>query len=250
MPPTVEYVAAYATAATALGTLGLAVATFRLAGKTKDLAEAGERELELMRKQADSLERQSNATEQALNAGVAPLLLSVPPNTLRAIATPPTLDPSTGRIGIGTAERDVSHVHSRCDDESVALTIPIRNVGAGIARVDLAVINYAHDEAKTLIGEPPAVVAPGDIKRVVFEGDAGYAQDPLRALLMSQRDLVVELSYADISGRQGVATVLFLRYADVTHSYSYRVIEELPAVECRLTKDPDAPSGWGELLSI
>lgn len=76
--PTITYIAAYATAATALGTTGLATATYYLARKTKATADAAQNELvqaveqskatgkqtEAVIAQAEAVKQQSQATAQ------------------------------------------------------------------------------------------------------------------------------------------------------------------------------------------
>jgi hypothetical protein len=64
--PTVEYIAAWATVGTAVGTGLLAFATYSLARKTKRMAQAAEDELHVVRVQAESMAQQAKATRRNL----------------------------------------------------------------------------------------------------------------------------------------------------------------------------------------
>jgi hypothetical protein len=210
--PTIEYVAAYATAATAGGTFLLALATFRLAGKTRELAKSGEatataakQELNLLGDQAESTRRQSEAAEAALNASVRPLLLDVPRHTYR-----PVVEGYRRQL----EQVDVSAIIAVADRDEVSLTVPIRNAGAGIALVVAVAITVARDGAigePVVPGEPPSAVVAREEAAVFFEETGGSDQRvALEHLLTCGEDLVIEVAYTDIAGRQEAATLLYV----------------------------------------
>lgn len=229
---------------TALATVLLALVTVYLAWKTRSLAQsstevakAADEELKAIRSQAEAADRQSKVAEDALNASVRPLLTDVPLHTTRAIH------------GVLMQERGSAPVHV---DESVIsgsvqenrtgrLIVPIRNVGAGIARVLAAVVTVAREGGT---GEPlargraPSVIATGEIDRVWFEDTPGpasaAAETPLVRLLQSGEDLVVEIAYSDLAGRQETATSLYLTESGRTDR-AYRVTRVEPDQPRRFT---------------
>jgi hypothetical protein len=117
-------------------------ATFVLALKTRALADSGqktasaaERELALLGDQAEAVKRQSEVAEAALQASIKPLLIDVPLHSMQA-----------GYVGSrsGSAHTDFS-VNSEIMPEmrTGSLTVPVRNVGAGVARGLSAVVTVA-----------------------------------------------------------------------------------------------------------
>ncbi len=173
----VEYLAAWATAATALGTVLLAAATYGMARKTRQLAqsgqetaEAGRAELELLRDQVDAAKRQGEIAEAALTSSIQPLLVDVPRPTFREVE--PGLNESLRARGMPERARDarkvdVSGVGWSVDEEGALLSVPVRNIGAGVARIRKAVVTIARDDA---LGAPrfctttvPPVVAPANL---------------------------------------------------------------------------------------
>lgn len=217
--PTIEYVAAWATFGTALGTIGLGIATFALARRTRALAASGQEtadaakeELTLLGNQAESARRQSSAAEAALNASLRPLVIDVPRHSMRTIwvrdqgeRRPEAVDSSV----ISATVRETTRTGS--------LTVPVRNVGSGAALgVAVAVSNYREKTAGGRIaeGEAPSVIPAGEADWLVFEDMEGAAAvagvTPLVDLLRSEEDLVVEVAYSDAAGRQESATQLYL----------------------------------------
>ncbi len=244
---TIDYIAAWATFGTALGTIGLACATFVMAQKTQALAKSGqetadaakstaaaaERELELVRAQADAARRQTEAAEAALQASIKPLLVGVPLDYRPAAAR-------DSRSMSRSASTDFSVRSGVGDQRTGSLSVPVRNVGAGVARGLSAVVTVARRDA---IGEPvargyaPSLIVAGEIDRVTFEDTPGPASvaavTPLVRLLQSDDDLVVEVAYSDVAGRQEAATSLYLTTVGETHL----VTSVEPGHERRLTTD-------------
>ena len=242
---TIDYVAAWATFGTAVGTIGLAVATFVLALKTRALATSGQetadaakQELLLLRSQTDAAQRQSVAAEAALNASARPLLIDIPRHTMKTIQV-------QERPGVEHPEEiDLSVITSRIDQSPRAgqMMVPVRNVGAGVA-LGLAaaaglVIELEAAGATVAHGEAPSVIAAGESAAVWFEDTAGVAsaaaEPPLAYLLRAGADLVVEVAYCDVSGRQEAATSLYLTKSGTTDR-TYRVTGVEPGHSPRLT---------------
>lgn len=235
---TIDYVSAYAT-------LGLALATFALAWKTRALARSSqataktaEKELEQVRQQTEAANRQSNAAEAALNASVRPLLADVPRHTMQRIQVQER--PGEKRA----ADVDLSVISSEIapTTRTGRLTVPVRNVGAGVALGVTAaaglVIEQGAVGATVARGRAPSVIAAGESGTVWFEDTVGVAsaaaETPLVYLLRAGADLVVEVAYRDVSGRQLAATSLYLTKSGTTDR-SHRVTRVDPGHEPRLT---------------
>lgn len=253
---TVDAAPAWATDGTAIGTIGLAIATFVLALKTralaksgqataeaaKDTADAAKREIALLSEQTDAAKRQSEAAEGALNASVAPLLLDVPRHTIRRVSLPY----QSARQALTPPEVDASVINAQVDEKTAYLIVPIRNVGAGIARLDEAFVTPEATVAgiDAVPGDTPSVIAQGELDHLAFVCDDDHPEGgSLRQLLASGQSLVVEVAYTDISGRQPQATALRLVKSD-QRDRAYRVDEVLPAVDLRLTAAPPLPHHW------
>jgi len=223
---TIDYVAAYATAATALGTLILATATFLLARKTKDLAQSGQQtadaaegELLQIRQQTEAAQKQGVAAEEALSVSVRPLLLDSPEEwplklwmrvLFRVLHIPVSMLPGPFRRARISSEIHGSRVNTLVTDEAALAFLTVRNVGAGLARIHAAVIAPAEGG---IIGEPlasastsPSVIAPADKNDITFMDESGA----LRKLLLSDRNAVIEIAYSDIANRQDAATIFYM----------------------------------------
>jgi hypothetical protein len=250
MPPTIEYVAAGATAATAVGTLALALSTRSLATKTTAVADASERtataavkEIRLLREQTEavrvqadaavqqtrSMRRQSEVAEAALLASVQPLLLDVPEGTLKDGVMP---DPLGG--GTSTFRFDRSRIQSSISREP-HLTIAVRNVGQGVARVTQAVLGVPRQPRGRpellLRGEAPTALAPGEVADLKFTNSSASETD-VASLMMDNLSLVVQVEYTDIAGRQPSSLVIHLSRTPVNqggNEYNVARIEITPA---------------------
>jgi hypothetical protein len=256
--PAIEYIAAWATFGTALGTVGLAIATFALALKTRALAKSGqqtadaaEKELVLLRDQADASKRQSEPAEAALTAFVAPQLLDIPLHTMFRLPTN-SLERLRDRSAIGPpapSEIDLSVISADDSPDATTLVVPVRNVGAGVALGLAAAVRVARDTAigePVVRGEPPSAIAVGDHGHVWFGGpderlseQATVIGDPeqrehLRHLFALGEDLVLEIAYAEVSGRREVATSLYLTKSGRIDR-AYRVTRVVPRHQRRFT---------------
>ncbi len=256
--PTIEYIAAWATLGTAIGTIGLATATFVLAGKTQRLAQSGQEtadaakeELVLLRTQTDAAQRQSRAAEEALNASVVPVLLDIPRHTMFQLPKN-ILERLRYRSPLGPpgpSEIDLSIISANDSATFPSLVVPVRNVGAGVALGLAAAVTIEAIGTPIVRGEPPSAIAVGGHGHVWFGGseerlgEAGIVLDPnerarLRTLLLSGQDLIVEIAYSDVSGRQEAAAALYLTRSGTTDR-AYRVTRVEPRIDRQFT------AGWG-----
>jgi hypothetical protein len=126
--------------------------------------------------------------------------------------------------------------------------VPVRNVGAGVALGLAAAVTVARAAIGEPVvrGEPPSAIAVGDHGHVWFGGpderlreQATVAGDPeqrehLRHPLALGEDLVLEIAYADVSGREEVATSLYLTKSGLIDR-AYRVTKVEPRHQRRFT---------------
>ncbi len=122
------------------------------------------------------------------------------------------------------------------------LTLRMQNVGQGAARLQRYVLTYVRDLSPSLSVrvERSRVVAPGQLTVLTFSSDdeAHDERGWLALLLESNEDLVVEVAYTDVAGRQGTATRLHLGKSS---DGVYRVSQVSALVEPRFTRlNPEA----------
>jgi hypothetical protein len=182
--------------------------------------------------------RGTEVAEDALAASVRPLLISVPRHTARPIV--PTAAERLaltmpGGVNLPT-EVDVSEIFSRVDAEGARLNVPVRNVGAGVARILAANVTARGDsDAAPVVPSTSdsAVIAPGEHGYVTFEPDPRSEDNTLLTTLLAieEAPLLVEVAYSDIAGRQETATSLILQ----RHEDRYRVVDVSPDHTRRLT---------------
>ena len=208
--PTITYVAAYATAATAAGTIALAGATYWLGRKTRDTARAAKDDLaqtveqgrtlqkqtqavvdqadavkaqtdataqqvELLRQQTEAAARQSTAAEAALNASVQPLLVDVPYGTILRVAPSRrrTMTAAQGGTAAQSSESDASAIYWNVSEHRTMLSFRVQNVGQGAARLQRYVLTYVRDFTSpvSVRVERSRVVAPGQLTLLTFSSD-------------------------------------------------------------------------------
>lgn len=228
---TIDYVAGWATFGTAIGTIGLASATFVLARKTRALAGSTQQT-------ADAAKQQTKAAEGALNASLRPLIIDIPRHTTRTIQ----LQDRPGEKR--PVEIDLSVISSDIAESTRtgSLTVPVRNVGPGVALGLAAAVTFAHGDlvgAPVARGEAPSVIAPGEPEAIWFEDTAGpasaAAETPLVRLLKEGEDLVVEIAYSDVAGRVSASSLTLTKSG--TTDRTHRVTRVDPGHEPRLTVD-------------
>lgn len=225
--PTITYVAAYATGATAVGTIGLAIATFKLAKRTaslaksgQDTAEAAKKEIALLTSQTEAMttqteavikqseaaleqvelsKRQSHTAELALNASIRPLIADAPPRS------------GAARAAVGDAE--------------VSLWLPIQNIGAGVALLTAVALTREVPMTPPNIvrGKAPAVLAAGEpvLAKVSPEREPSISQ--LRELLAADYNLLLELVYTDVAGGQETVTHIIYKRDGEQYAVSHIV---------------------------
>jgi hypothetical protein len=214
-------------------------ASVALAEATQETADAARQELALLRQQAEAAMRQSEAAEAALQTSVAPFILDVPVHTMRP--GPSRLATMEGKPVIQRPDVDVSVI--KCDTEHAGgwLAVPIRNVGPGVARVDGAFLALANNDNQNVAAAPddiPSVVPSGEIGQLLFREDTEHP-GRLKQMVLDEDDLIVEVGYSDISGRQRAATMLYLgKLENAQRQRRLRVTEVLPGVDRLLTGRP------------
>jgi hypothetical protein len=215
--PTIVYIGAYATAATAFATTLLALATFVMAWKTRSLAKSSE-------ETANQAVRQSALTEEALTASVRPLIADVPQPTFSELLVSPGPDSnqtgaelggtghSSDETSVGVERVDVSRITWHVvDDDEAHLIVPIRNVGAGVARIVTAVVSVGIAQ-KPLVGQvAPRVLGREQIAQIRFKSDPDPSVEDLGYMLKARADLTVEVAYRDVTGDYETATLLHLK---------------------------------------
>jgi hypothetical protein len=121
------------------------------------------------------------------------------------------------------------------------LTIPVRSVGADLARGLAAAVTIDREDAigeSVARGNAPSVIAAGESAWLWFEDTAGAAsaapQTPLVRLPLSEEDLVVEVAYSEVAGRQDTASSLRVTRSGRTDR-SYRITKVVPGHPRRFT---------------
>jgi hypothetical protein len=205
------------------------------------------KDVQQSRKQTNAMRRQSRTAEAALNASIRPLLVDVPRHTMRTIHVqerpgekhPEELDVSAILASVGETTRTGS------------LVVPVRNVGAGVALGLAAAATFDRDAVGSPIarGEAPSVIAAGEPDAIWFSDTPGppsvAAETPLVRLLREDKeDLVVEVAYSDVAGRQESATSLYLTKSGTTDR-DYRVTRVVPGHRPRLTTQQLEEQGDG-----
>lgn len=124
-------------------------------------------------------------------------------------------------------------------DGEVHLDVPVRNVGAGVARLLAAAVTIGRDGAfgePVARGEVPSAIAQQEHDRVTFPGSVSGAEgSSLEHLLMSSEDLVIEVAYSGLAGRREAATSLYMTKSGMTDR-AYRVRPVVPGAQRRFTR--------------
>ena len=206
-------------------------ASVALAKSSADTASAARAQIELLRDQTEAAKRQSEVAEAALSASVRPLLVDIPSHTMRPAQMAPWNLDESGQPQ--KRELDISEIAADVTGRGAWLRVPIRNVGAGVARVLAASVTLKHPIGGAVVsGTVPSVVVNGEYGRVLFWVPPGFEEnDPLTHLLRSNETLIVEVAYSDLAGRQETATSLTLSKTGP----DYRVIDVEPEHPRRLT---------------
>jgi hypothetical protein len=177
-------------------------------------AKASVAQVNQLANQTEEARRQTEAAEAALNASIRPLIADVPRGTLREAANYALYVGEQSRDRPDTRVVDVSVIHAGVSQSGQTfLYVPVRNVGAGSARmIAVGVADADAGEVKVAVpGRLPSVLAPTEVGVALFS-DADSASDRvvLAVLLGTADALVVEVAYTDVSGKQEAATQLFL----------------------------------------
>jgi hypothetical protein len=209
----------------AIGTLALAVSTVLLAISTRSLAKKTAQAVEHSRKQAEAMNaqvsesrRQVEASQQqariaqgALNAAheqthLAQLTLSA---QIRPVLIDVPLDlgePNDSVFYAGSREPisvPRGGVHVFADEESVRISVPVRNAGAGLAMIRGIALEVGEPIPPPATTIQPANVPRGERGRVSFVAAHDHPRlDAIRAALAPARGTFsVVVSYSDLAGQ-------------------------------------------------
>jgi hypothetical protein len=153
------------------------------------------------------------------------MLIDVPRFSMRTM-------PAEDRPG-ETEEVDASPIFASIGESRAgSLLVPVRNVGAGVGLGLAAAATFARDAVGNPVarGVAPSVLPAGELDAIRFADTPGPASvaavTPLVELLQSGEDLVVEVAYSDVAGRQRSASSLSLRKSTMTdRDYSVTSVE-------------------------
>lgn len=199
----------------ALGTLGVAMLTGRTARRTRELAQATvklatstEREVQAVVEQAEAARQQVEVSQEALLATYRPRLLNVPLGWTE-------VGPAAG------ARRtyvNVTDIEGMTDDhldpvtDAHRISVPIRNVGTGLALIRRVQIRWHspdahHPEALGELGETgtfanafPSVLPPSEQGLLQSTFSIG-AQASILGYGPDLRRFSVDVDYTDMSGQ-------------------------------------------------
>jgi hypothetical protein len=214
---TIEEVSAYASVATAVGTLSLATATYYLArGASAEVVAATEQARATAEQSAASLEqskasaRQAAAAEQALTAQTAPLLSDVPFGipVVSGYRTKPSSGSRESMFAsmLGHREptdRDASEIAVYIDENGLKdanMRIPFRNVVSGVAIVqDMRFIVGDETELGGVSSTP--VIPTGQVAEAelsVLPSADGYER--ARSAIEKRTAFAAVIAYGDATG--------------------------------------------------
>jgi hypothetical protein len=184
---TIEYLTAWATLGTAIATLALAVGTFYMAAKTRDEAratrddvDASKRQIDVALQQVELSRRQAAAAELAINAQSKPLL-------------------------VNSANADAVNVAP--GDDRVAVSVRLRNVGAGVARIVEAGLSMEGQAVGARVYLPRPYVAAGEDAIIEFGAALGGIRfDHLRHAVARDEPFDLWVGYTDATGGQPTIT--------------------------------------------
>lgn len=207
---------------------------------------------------ANAAERSAKAAEDALDASVRPLVTDVPRHTMGKVSLSGyrMLQPASWASGglaiapgaTGPLEIDVSRIVSSYDvrkdlgsDSEVYLTVPVRNIGPGVALVVAARLARSRDDLRQTEpyanAEMPSTIAPSQVVHMTFQHHEPTKGWLIALLQGGDQNMVVEVAYTDVSGRLRTATRLWLAPAPENAHRSYLVARTQPLVHRVLTAD-------------
>jgi hypothetical protein len=199
--------------AVGLGTLLLAAATAFLAVLTYFLLRAGRDDRKIAQEALAAAQSQAEIAQRSLDSEIRPILAEVPLNVgvEELIYYPDRAEPVHGVEG---------GVHVWIDDSELLCSVPFRNVGRGLAKVETAYIEGAgRATAYRAADITRPNIAVGERTRAVFRfrrGEAGYAEVGHR--VRTPDDWVAAIRYTDVGDRQVTATKLQVRFRSRAHT--------------------------------
>lgn len=189
-----------------------------MAKRTADLAGSTAQEIELTRQTAEDVRRQTAATEAQVGVGQAtlaatfrPVLVSVPqgwdgfgragPETIRYLNGPEVQIAQQDRWLVNVTESP-KHLH---------FSVPVRNVGDGVAFVVTTALRWTADDAAT--GMPTNAIVPrGEATRISFSIPKNGNQGAVS--LLQYGNFSAEVIYGDLGGHLWSTRLDVYRRAD------------------------------------
>lgn len=151
-------------------TVGLAAFTLKAVRESREAIKLQAREVKAVEAQTTAIKRQATLTAAAMEAGSRPVLVSAIPKALVRKARE-RLDPEQEILRyvdgeMGNVRRD--EVHFRTTPEMIYCSVPLRNVGAGVAFIQRIELVTTRTESFPLTGKVSHPVVPPDATTRTF----------------------------------------------------------------------------------
>jgi hypothetical protein len=192
----------------ALGTLALAAATYYLARETRKLGQFTQREVAAAEEQARAAVQEVDIARRAFESSTQPVIVDMPADPSALVEDVVYTDATTS---VGATAVDVLD-----SEDHLFVSVPLRNVGPGIAVVESARLRTEDNEWE---GQPSVqFVAPWEHTRLRFslrKQETGYAE--FYDVIVRSGSITIEATYSDLAGHvQPVTRVSYLRSDDGT----------------------------------
>jgi hypothetical protein len=213
--------------AVGIGTLLLALATFWLAWKTRALAQQAEQDRQTAERQVETAQHQLATAREALDADFRPVVTSVPRRSDREDVFFPRSGTRTGFAG---------RVFVCLDADTALLSVPIRNVGRGVALIPAGWIDLRGRGLKRVRSYDDITLSSlgtGEESRVLFEVAAHEDCHAELAAAIAAGRIEFGVLYTDVGGRQAAVTTFTIEHdaARSGHWVALKVGITLPGEE-------------------
>jgi hypothetical protein len=224
---TVEGLVAIGTIALALATAGLALSTRRVARSTDKEVKAVGEQIELSRQATEAVERQAASTEAqvvvaraSVEATFRPVLTNLPLQW-QPFAESSVVEyfryPNGPMASVSGTNR--SRVRAEEQAKYVYLSLPVRNVGSGVAFIT-GLSLLSGDRSAEASQAANAIVPPQETTRLQFSLLKGDREGEPQAQF---RDMTVTVAYRDLGGHGWFSRFDLVRQADSSGWYVSQV---------------------------